>query len=100
MDVVSTVNIYQPALLVVDPHDEIVHFPASLFIGLTCKYYKDSLQTKKQEEWLLENYDGFLQNMNELIQEAGMDWMLMKSIHDCVRRRIQFDKLSPFERVN
>ena len=69
-------------------------------MGLTRKYYKDSLQTKKQEEWLLENYDGFLQNMNELIQEAGMDWMLMKSIHDCVRRRIQFDKLSPFERVN
>lgn len=99
MDVVSTVNIHQPAVLVVDPHDEIVRFPASLFMGLTHKYYIETSETKRQVKWLLENYQSCLQCMNELMVQADMDWVRMQHIHDRARERIQFDKLSPFERV-
>lgn len=84
MNVIGNVNMNKPTVVVFDPHDEIVHFPASLFMGLTHQLYpQDSFD---DEEYINSQYKAFLKAIKEILIEEGIT--LTQLIHKFTKRRI------------
>lgn len=70
MNVIANVNMNKPTVIVFDPRDEIVHFPASLFMGLTNQLCpQDSFVV---EEHIHSQYKTFLVAVKDILMEEGM----------------------------
>lgn len=82
MDVIGNVNMNKPTVVVFDPRDEIVHFPASLFMGLTHQLY--SQDSFDDEEYIHSQYKAFLEAIKEILIEEGMT--LTQLIHKFMKR--------------
>lgn len=84
MDVISGVDLNKPSLFVFDPRDEIISFPASLFIGLTNKHFSQDIATRKIEEEIRSCYPSFIQIILQNMRENGFD---MSSITSCSEKK-------------
>ena len=73
MPVSPYVLLNHPSLLIFDPRDEIIKFPASLISGLTRSLYKhhhDSTDLlRQQEQTVRQAYRGFMKAITSVIQQ-------------------------------
>ncbi|KAK8789579.1 hypothetical protein WA171_001671 [Blastocystis sp. BT1] len=84
MKVADKIDVSIPSLLLFDPRDEIVVFPASLLFGLTCRYYKQDPATIKLENALREEYKECVKSIQNCLKKelASFDevWELCTSL--------------------
>ena len=69
MEVAEKVDINKPSLVLYDPCDEIVVFPASLIFGLTCRFYQQDPKTKKLETLLREEYRECIKSIQSCLKK-------------------------------
>lgn len=80
MNVVERVDLTKPALIVFDPQDEIIHFPASLFIGLTNKLYYPDPSTQSIENRIRKEYPALLNSILTSLEYEQVDLLTVREI--------------------
>ena len=71
MNIVDKVDISVRSLVLFDPRDEIVVFPASLLFGLTCRYYKQDHATITLENALREEYQKCVKSIQNCLKKES-----------------------------
>ena len=72
MNVLENVSFSKPSLFIFDPSDEIINFPASLFLGITHQYYSQNMMTFDLENAIRTNYLRVLTKLDVLLKERNL----------------------------